>query len=508
MPRHVTALDFVVLAAYFLATMGIGFYFYRTTRSREGYTAADRALPGWATGLSILATYVSSISFLGLPGKSFATNWNPFAFSLSLPLVAWIAVRWVLPYYRRSREVSAYSHLEHRFGVWARLYASVFYLLTQLARIGAVTYLMALPVHVLVGWDIRWLIVFTGASVTLYSLAGGLVAVIWTDAVQAVVLTLGALACLAVALFGVPGGPSRAFAVAAAQDKFSLGSFGPSLADATFWVVLVYGVVINLQNFCIDQNYIQRYIASRSDADARRSVWLGGLLYVPLSALFFMIGTALFAFYAARPELLPAEYRAAEKADSVLPYFIAAQLPPGVTGLVVAAIFAAAMSTVSTSLNSSATILMSDFYERFFGRGTSGRGSMLVLYAGTFTWGALGTLIALALIHTQSTLDAWWLLAGIFGGGMLGLFLLGFISRRVTSPAALTGVVAGIVVILWLSVSPAWTGSLARYRSPFHGFLTIVIGTLTILVVGWVASAFFPPAAQAEAAPAESRAGG
>jgi SSS family solute:Na+ symporter len=508
MPSHVTALDFVVLAAYFLATMGIGFYFYRTTRSREGYTAADRALPGWATGLSILATYVSSISFLGLPGKSFATNWNPFAFSLSLPLVTWIAVRWLLPYYRKSREVSAYSHLEHRFGVWARLYASVFYLLTQLARIGAVTYLMALPVHVLVGWDIRWLIVFTGASVTLYSLVGGIVAVIWTDAIQAVVLTLGALACLAVALFGVPGGPARVFAVAAAQDKFSLGSFGPSLADATFWVVLVYGIVINLQNFCIDQNYIQRYIASRSDAEARKSVWLGGLLYVPLSALFFMIGTALFAFYAARPELLPAEYRAAEKADSVLPYFIAAQLPPGVTGLVVAAIFAAAMSTVSTSLNSSATILMSDFYERFFGRGTSGRGSMLVLYAGTIAWGALGTLIALALIHTQSALDAWWLLAGIFGGGMLGLFLLGFLSRRVTSAAALAGVVAGIVVILWLSVSPNWTGPLARYRSPFHGFLTIVIGTLTILVVGWVASWFFPPAAQAEAAPAARRAGG
>ncbi len=139
---------------------------------------------------------LSSISFLALPGQAFASNWNSFAFSLSLPPVTWFAVRWILPSYRRSGEVSTYSHLEHRFGVWARLYASLFYLLTQLARIGTVTYLMALPMHVLIGWDIRTVILLTGMSVILYSLVGGIVAIIWTDALQAIVLTLGALACL------------------------------------------------------------------------------------------------------------------------------------------------------------------------------------------------------------------------------------------------------------------------------------------------------------------------
>lgn len=487
MQGDVTTLDIVVVALYFAGTIGVGIYFYRRTRSREGFTAGGRALPGWACGLSILATYLSSISFLALPGQAFASNWNAFVFSLSLPPVTWIAVRWILPYYRATGEVSAYSHLEHRFGLWARLYASVFYLLTQLARVGTVTYLMALPMHVLIGWDIRTIILLTGASVILYSLAGGIVAIIWTDALQAAVLTLGALACLGVALFGMPGGPAHALEIAIANNKFSVGSFGPSLTEPTFWVVLIYGLTINLQNFCIDQSYIQRYIASRSEGESRKSVWIGGLLYVPLSALFFLIGTALFAFYTAQPDLLPADLRAPARSDSVLPYFIAAELPPGITGLVVAAIFAAAMSTISTSLNSSATILMADFYERLFNR-SGGRGSMLVLYGGTVAWGAMGTLIALALIRVESALDAWWLLASVFGGGMLGLFLLGFLSARATSGSAAVGVTAGVAVILWLTLSPGWTGSIEAYRSPFHGFLTIVFGTVTILGVGWAAS--------------------
>ena len=491
MQSHLTTLDLGVLALYFALAMGVGFYFYRQTRTRDGFTAGSRSLPGWATGLSILATYLSSISFLALPGKAYATNWNAFVFSLSLPLTAWIAVRWVVPYYRNSSEVSAYSHLEHRFGIWARLYASSCYLLTQLARIGTVMYLMALPLHVLLGWDIRWIILGTGLSVTLYSFVGGIVAVIWNDAIQAVVLSVGALACLVLMLSGLPEGPAQLFTVAAAHGKFSLGSFGLSLVEPTFWVVLVYGVVINLQNFCIDQNFVQRYVASSSPAEARKSLWLGALSYVPLSALFFLIGTTMFVFYTTQPQLLPAAYQDVAKADSVLPYFIATQLPSGFRGLLIAAIFAAAMSTVSTSLNSSATILMSDFFERFFTRGIMERKSMLFLYTTTLIWGALGTGIGLLLIDAESALDAWWVLSGVFGGGMLGLFLLGFVSRRPQNAAAVTGVVAGMLVIAWMTVSPRMD-ALAAVRSPFHDFLVIVFGTATIMLVGLFATRLLP----------------
>jgi len=481
---HFTPLDLAVVAAYFAGTMAAGFAFSRRSRSVEGFTAADRSLPGWLTGLSILGTYISSITFLALPAKAYAANWNTFVFSLSIPLAAWIAVTWFLPFYRHARRVSAYEHLEERFGPWARVYTSLCYLLTQLARMGTVMYLMALPMSVLLGWDVRAIILITGASVTLYALVGGIVAVIYTDAFQTLVLMAGALVCAAVMVAGLPGGAGGLLRLAEAHDKFSLGSFGPALTEPTFWVVLLYGLVINLQNFGIDQNYVQRYIASRSDREARKSIWIGGLTYVPLSALFLFIGTALFAYYTARPDELPLAYRGAAKADSVFPWFIVAVLPPGITGLLIAAIFAAAMSTVSTSLNSSATIILNDYYRRFVAPDTTEARSLRLLRATTVAWGAAGTLAALAMTTVRSALDAWWALAGIFGGGTLGLFLLGFVSRRADNRSAGAGVAAGVALIVWMTLSPRSAALPPAWRSPFHEFLIIVFGTACILAVG------------------------
>jgi solute:Na+ symporter, SSS family len=516
---HFTVVDWAILVVYFLATMGIGFSFWRKSRSTEGFTAANRSLPGWACGLSIFATYLSSISFLALPGKAYTANWNPFVFSLSLPIATWVALKYFLPYYRRSTEVSAYAHLEHRFGAWARVYASLCYLLTQLARIGAVMYLMALPLSILVGWDIRTIIVITGISVTIYAFVGGIVAVIWADALQAIVLMVGAVVCAVVMLMGLPEGPGQVFSIGAEHDKFSLGSFGIWPTQATFWVVLLYGVAMNLQNFGIDQNFTQRYIAAKSDKEARKSVILGGLLYVPVSAVFFFIGTGLFAYYQTHPadldearnavavqklasegvkagsenyEQVVAERQAAltdkDIGDKIFSHFIGAKLPMGITGLLVAAIFAAAMSSISTSLNSSATLLMTDYYKRFFKKDASEKQEMTFLSGATVVWGILGTGIALMLINVESALDAWWTLSGILGGGILGLFLLGMISRRAQNPAAVTGVILGVVVILWMTVSdksPEWLGPLAV---PFHSFMIPVVGTLAILLVGLLAS--------------------
>lgn len=521
MQNNFSIIDWTVLIVYFLVTMGIGFFFYRSTRSREGFTAASRSLPGWVCGLSIFATYLSSISFLALPGKSYADNWNSFVFSLSLPVATLIAIRFFLPYYRKSGQVSAYAHLENRFGSWARMYASFFYILTQLARIGVVMYLMALPLSILLDCDIRLIIVITGISVTLYSFVGGIVAVIWTDALQAIILMAGAVVCSLIILFNMPEGPQQVFRIAADNDKFSLGSFGPSLIEPTFWVVLIYGVVINLQNFGIDQSYVQRYIASKSDSEARKSVWLGGLLYLPVSAVFFFIGTGLFAFYhvhpddlsdiraqAAQHQLLQEgissdtegyDFKTAELAssltdkdigDRVFPHFISRMLPTGVKGLLVAAIFAAAMSTVSTSLNSSATLLATDWYQRYINPNATEKNFMSALYASTVLWGLLGTGLALFLINVTSALDTWWILSGIFGGGMLGLFLLGMISRKADNPIAAVSVILGLLVITWMTLSPKIQNWPDHLRCHFHSFLIPVFGTMTILLTGLILQKF------------------
>lgn len=487
--RQLPWLDIAVIVLYLAAVAGLGVWFGRRSRDPEQFTSAGGSLPAWAVGLSIFGTYVSSISFLALPGKAFTGNWNPFVFSLSLPLAAWIGVRFFVPFYRRRGHISAYEHLEERFGPWARSYAAVFYLLTQMGRMGTVLFLLALPLSELVGWSIPAVILVVGGVTTVYTLVGGITAVIYTDAVQSVILIGGALLCAILLPLGMPDGPAQMMQLADAHDKFSLGSFAADFTTSTFWVVLLYGVFINLNNYGIDQSYIQRYLTAKSDRAAANSLWLGALLYLPVSALFFFIGTALFAYYTTQPELLSeavANDVARGSGDRVFPLFIVDQLPAGVTGFLIAAIFAAAMSTLSTSVNCSATLTLTDFYRRYVNPRATERQSMRVLWAATFFWGAIGTAVALLMIGAKNVLDVWWKLAGIFSGGMLGLFLLGIISRRAGNGAALIGVVCGIVVILWMTLSamPIWPEAWAAIRSPLHEFMIIVCGTITILLVG------------------------
>jgi SSS family solute:Na+ symporter len=205
---------------------------------------------------------------------------------------------------------------------------------------------------------------------------------------------------------------------------------------------------------------------------------------VPVSAIFFFIGTALFAYYTTSPGDLPAEL--ATQPDRVFPWFIVSKLPAGVTGLLIAAVFAAAMSTVSTSLNSSATILLNDFYQRYVRRDAEEAASMRFLLRTTVVWGALGTGVALAMTQVRSALDAWRALAGILSGGMLGLFLLGIMVPKAGGKAALPATLIGVTIILWMTVSPALAWWPASLRSPFHNFLIIVFGTTAILLSGFI----------------------
>lgn len=479
-------IDIIIFLAYLLGITLFGSSFFWKNKSESAFTLGNRDIPNWVIAMSIFATFISSISFLALPGNAYLTNWNAFAFSLSLPVAIIIAVRYFVPLYRRINSPSAYTFLEQRFGPWARIYVSTCYLLTQIMRVGTILYLMALALNAVVGWDIGTIIVVTGIAVTIYALLGGFEAVVWTDAIQGIILIAGALLALVFIFFKMPEGAGQVISIAVEQQKFSLGSFATSLAQPTFWVVLIYGLFINLQNYGIDQNYVQRYMASRTDKEAKRSAFWGGLIYLPVSAVFLFIGTALFSYYHSGAAQLPAEVASA--ADRIFPYFIVNEMPVGLTGILIAAVFAAGMSTVSTSFNSSATVFLTDYYKRYKQGDVTDKQALRVLHLSSLVISLLGIGVALAMIDVKSALDTWWKLASVCSGGMLGLFLLAAFSQLTRAREALIGVLAGIAVIVWMSLTPIFAPD-ASWSSPFHSYLAIVFGTLAILLVGFLMTA-------------------
>lgn len=469
---ELTLLDYIVFFLFVggVALFGCSFYF-KSRRGAAAFTMANGSLPTWVVGMSIFATFVSSISFLGLPGGSYAGNWNQLVFSLSIPIAMWLAAKLFIPLYRGLNSVSAYHYLELKFGYWARAYVAICYLLTQLARVGSILLLLAIPINTMFGWDISTIIITTGILTLIYSLLGGISAVMWTDAIQGIILIVGAIMCALLLTFDMPEGAGQLFSIAAEHDKFSLGSFGLALNHPTFWVVFVYGLLTNIQNYGIDQNYVQRYMTAKTTREAVKSTLFGGLLYIPVSLIFVYIGTALFSYYTARPELLPEGVAG----DKVFPYFIVHGLPTGITGLVIASLFSAGMSTISTSINSSATIILTDFFKKFHKGVCGDRKEMAVLYSSSFLVGAIGIIVGMLMMKVDGVLDAWWKLASIFSGGMLGLLLLGLVCHKVKRTNAVIAVAVGLAVIAWMS-----------FLAPFHTYLTIVFGTTAIFLTGFI----------------------
>ncbi len=486
-------LDLLLILCYLLAMVGIGVYFSRKNKSSEQFTTASGSIPGWALGLSFYATFLSAITFLGDPGKSFGANWNPFVFSLSIPLAAIVATKWFVPFYRESGEISAYTHLEKRFGNWARTYAMVCFILTQLARMGTIFYGIALTLNALTGIDMRLIILVAGLCIILYTVLGGMEAVIWTEVIQAVLKTLGAGMILYLITLQTP--LSAIIERGMQENKFSLGTFDFNFQTSSFWVILAYGFFINLTNFGIDQNYIQRYHTAKNPRDAAKSIWLCSLYYVPVSFLFFFIGTALYSFYAENPALIlelkqqvsvekniPLDaLQASDYGDRVLPYFMKTQIPTGFLGLLIAALLSAGMSTMSSGMNSSATVFLKDIYLRYIDPEADAKKQFQLLLIATTCMGGLGIVFGISMIGVKSLLDVWWKLSGIFAGGMLGIFLLGFLAKKVRNVDAKIAAVLGLILIALMSFKE----SLPSYlQIPLDGKMTVVMGTVSIVGIG------------------------
>lgn len=489
------SIDLLIIVFYLLVMIGIGVYFSRKNKSSEQFTTASGAIPGWALGLSFYATFLSAITFLGDPGKSFGSNWNPFVFSLSIPLAAIVATKWFVPFYRGSGEISAYTHLEKRFGGWARTYAMVCFILTQLARMGTIFYGIALTLNALTGIDMRLIILVAGLCIILYTVLGGMEAVIWTEVIQAILKTMGAAMILYLITLQTP--ISTIIETGMREDKFSLGTWNFDLSTSSFWVILLYGFFINLTNFGIDQNYIQRYHTAKNPGDAVKSIWLCVLYYVPVSFLFFFIGTALYAFYGDNPALIlelkqqvsiekniPLEaLKASDYGDRVLPFFMKTQIPTGFLGLLVAALMSAGMSTMSSGMNSSATVFLKDIYLRYINPAATEKKQFRILLFATTCMGAFGIVFGISMIGVKSLLDVWWKLSGIFAGGMLGIFLLGFFAKKVRNSEAKIAAFLGLILIAGMSFKDALPTYL---QIPLDSKMTVVLGTLSIVGIGYV----------------------
>lgn len=342
-------LDILVIAVYLATLTGVGLRFSRRQKSTQRYFTAQRSIPGWAMGLSLLATLISSVTFIAYPGSAYAGDWSNLVPGLTVVPVLLVTVFVVIPFFRQAVGVSAYEYFGKRFGRGARVYSSLAYAVGHLSKMGFVFYLLALTVNSITAWKIDDLILIVGVMTIGYTMLGGIEAVIWADVIQGLILWLGVLICLCFLLLLPPGGPSAMLHAAWNSHKISLGSTAPDFSKPSILVLSLYGFSYYLQRYTCDQTVVQRYLVARTDRQAVRGVLIGSLLCVPVWVLFMLIGTLCWTFFKLTREALPAHFL---RGDQAFPYFVMHHLPAGFAGLFIAALFGATMANLSSDLNS------------------------------------------------------------------------------------------------------------------------------------------------------------
>jgi solute:Na+ symporter, SSS family len=423
-PTEFRMLDAIIIVLFFVATAAMGWWFSRRPQTTDNYFLGGNKLPAWAIGLSMLATSISSVTFIALPAAAYSLDWRLLVPNLANPIVAIFAIVVLVPFFRKAARLSAFEYLERRFGHAARLYAAFMFLVMQVVRLGSILYLMAIPLTFLTGIDPLWIMIVTGGLVALYTIYGGMEAVIWSDVVQGVILYVGGAAALYCMVQGIEGGLVGMFKSAAAQDKFGLGPMHWATADRTFWALLIVGITNWTQAFTADQNVVQRYLAAKTEKEARQATALCTYLSLPTWAFFFLLGTALYVFYQQNPD--PAVV--GMSADSVMPYFILNQMPDGLSGLVIAGVLSAAMSSLSSSLNAFATISTADFLRPHFAPGRTDAfyarsARQLTVLATVLMFGAAYWFLN---APKESFNDLLLQVVSLIGGVVVGFFVLGF----------------------------------------------------------------------------------
>lgn len=475
---HFLPLDYGVLIAYLAGMVLIGFIFARRENTTDDFFLGGRRIPWWAAGLSIFGTQLSAITFMAIPAKVYATDWVYILGNMCIVLVAPLVVLFYLPFFRRLNVTTAYEYLEKRFSLPVRLFGSASFILFQLGRMGVVLFLPAIALSAVTGISITTCIIVMGVLATLYTVLGGIEAVIWTDVVQVIVLLGGALVSLLVVVGKLGWGVGEAFTIAQSADKFHTFNWTWDITTAAVWVVVAGNLFSNLVPYTADQAVIQRYLTTKDENASRKAVWTNAALSIPAAFLFFSVGTALWLFYRHHPGLLNPTLQT----DAIFPLFIAQQLPAGITGLVVAGLFAAAMSTLDSSMNSVSTALVTDFYRRFRPDAPDRR-CLNIARGLTVVLGVIGvgTALWMAGSNIKSLWDTFIAILGLTGGALAGMFALGIFTRRAHGTGTLIGAIGGAAVLYFVQRS----GSV-------HFFLYAAVGIVSCVVIGYIASLIIP----------------
>jgi SSS family solute:Na+ symporter len=493
-------LDIAVIAAYFVCMLGLGVFVSKKNRSAESYFLGKRDFPGWAIGISFIGAMVSSVTFIAIPADAFKTAWVRFLPNLAFPLVVLISAYWFMPFFRRGTVTSAYEYLSLRFGPSISAYGATVYLVAQITRTATVVYLMAVLMATMTGVSIEWSIVLAGGITAIYTVKGGFEAVVWTDVIQTVILVAGALVIIGFAVAHIPGGFSTIMAEAGAAKKLSFHDLNPatglleptrggfSFTEKTTIMLMLVGFTQYIAGK-LNQETVQRWCSSRSSREAKKSMLILGAGSIPIWASFMFMGTCLWVYYRHFSDpVAEAILAGTQKAESILPHFILTVLPTGFIGLVISAALAAAMSTLSSGINSASMVLVQDLYKvhmvknkseghYFMASRLSSLLISLLMIAGAFVF---------HYSNTKTLNEFSIIITAVIGGGIAGAFLLGMFTRRGDARAVLAGIVVTVLFSTYAMLMQF--NVLPRAFDPYY---TSIIGNIVMIAVGYGASWIF-----------------
>jgi SSS family transporter len=481
-------LDLIIIAVYLAGITAFGISFRKRQRSLRDYFLADRNVPWWAISLSIVAAETSTLTIISIPGLAYDTNFGFLQVVLGY-LVARVIISVIfIPPYFRGEMFTAYQLIERRFGGRLRSLTAGLFLATRAAAEGVRVFAVSIVVGIALGGALRGFsefgrdvvaIAIVTALTLVYTFEGGMAAVIWTDVVQMAIYIGGTLVGFFTLLHQVPGGWGTVHAMASSADKLRVFDFGPHFFRTyTFWAGVIGGTFLTTASHGTDQLMVQRLLAARNERQSKTALLVSGVFILLQFSLFLGVGVSLWVFYRLFP---PAE--AVTRSDRIFPSFIVNQMPHGISGLLIAAILAAAMSNLSAALNSLSSSTIVDFYLRRHPQAAERR-RMFVSRAATIVWGL--ALFALAIVSRRGgrVVEVGLSIASVAYGALLGVFLLGLLTRRASERGAMAGMAFGfaVEVYVWLATKVPWTWY-------------VMVGTCATFAVGYAASLALPEAA-------------